>query len=240
MKKMTLLLMAIVMSLGLIAQDLSYITMDGETPANPKDNEYVCAPGSVFSQIYPTYNYGFFCDDGIDYSRTADDYTTTSSFSGIRFWGTNYCGGPINATEIFVIKFYERNTVNPEFPGAEVSSFTKEASLTDMGIVSGWCNSPIYQVDVDFGTTVTLLDGWMSITRHNPGDNYTFVTIGYNDNNGSRCSYNSANGTWHVGDENLMFCLGDPPPVPLSNWALIISMLLISGFIVIRTRYSAA
>lgn len=240
MKKMTLLLMAMVMSLGIMAQDLPYINVNGDVPVSPKDNEFVCAPNSVFSQVYPTYASGYFSDGAHTYTRTADDYTTTNPFSSMRFWGVNYCGGAINATETFIIKFYERNTTDPSIPGVEVNSFTIAASITDMGLTAPWgCNTPMYQIDIDFGATVTLLDGWMSVTRQNPGDVYAFAMIA-SGSAGNVCSYNSTSDTWQTDTKSLMFCLGAPPPVPLSNWALIISMILISGFIVIRTRYSAA
>jgi len=240
MKKMTILLMAMVMSLGLIAQDLPYINVNGELPASPKDNEFVCAPNSVFSQVYTTYDNGFYCDDAHAYVKAVDDYTSTSPFTSMRFWGVNFCGGAVNAIETFVIKFYERNTTDPSIPGAEVNSFTVDATTTDLGILAPWgcATSHIYQADVDFGTTVSLLDGWVSVTRHNPGDGVNFAVMA--SGSGNSYSYSPGVGVWEATDSNIMFCLGDPPPVPLSNWALIMSMLLISGFIVIRTRYSAA
>lgn len=238
---MTLLLMAILMSLGIMAQDLPYINVNGDVPANSKDNEFVCGPNSVFSQLYPTYNTGYFAEGTQQYSRVADDYTSTSSFNGIRFWGVNYCGGSINPNEIFNIKFYDRNTIDPTIPGAEVNSFTVAATITDMGLSAPWCNSPIYQVDIDFGATVSVLDGWVSVTRQNVADGMTFAVLSNGDGTGNECSYDSFSDIWiPSGDGNMMFCFEDTPPVPLSNWALIMSMILISGFIVIRTRYSAA
>jgi len=241
MKKMTILLMAMVMSLGLIAQDLPYINVNGEMPASPKDNEFVCAPNSVFSQVYPTYDNGYFAEETLQYSRAADRYTATGEFRSIRFWGVNYSGGAINATETFIIRFYELNSGNPIIPGAEVGTYSVSVNPIDMGISAPWGPTAIYQVDLDFGATVTLLDGWVSVSRLNTTDGMRFAMLANQIGSGSQVSYDSVSDTWVTGSGSyLMFCLGDPPPVPLSNWALIMSMLLISGFIVIRTRYSAA
>ena len=240
MKKMTILLIAMVMSLGLIAQDLPYINVNGEMPASPKDNEFVCVPNSVFSQVYPTYTNGYFAEETQKYSRAADRYTATGEFRSIRLWGVNYSGGAINATETFIIRFYELNSGNPIIPGAEVSSYSVSVNPVDMGISAPWGPTPIYQADIDFGATVTLLDGWVSVSRLNTTDGMRFAMLAVM-NSGSQVSYDSDTNTWITGSgASLMFCLGDPPSVPLSNWALIMSMLLISGFIVIRTRYSAA
>jgi len=242
MKKMTILLMAMVMSLGLMAQDLPYVNVNGEMPASPKDNEFVCAPGSVFSQVFATYDNAYYAEETAQYSKVADRYTATGEFGSIRFWGANFSGGAINATETFIIRFYELNGGNPIIPGNEVSSYTVSVNPFDMGISAPWGPTPIYQIDIDFGATVTLLDGWVSVSRLNTTDGMTFAMLSL-DGSGSQVSYDSSSDIWQTGnDSSLLFCLGNPPPpeVPLSNWALIMSMLLISGFIVIRTRYSAA
>lgn len=237
MKKITITLMTLLLGFGLMAQNLPYISGENTQNTN-RDNEYVCLPTSVFSQVYSTAPNAYYGDSDYTYSRAADDFTATSSFNSIRFWGINYAGGPINTTETFVIKFYEPNTSDPNIPGTEVNSFTVLANPIDLGIIA--INSPVYQVDINFGTTINLLDGWVSITRQNPGDGYRFAVMASTDVVGNEASYDNGTGTWlpNGSNANLLFCLGNTgsPAVPLSNWALVISLLLISAFIVVRFR----
>jgi hypothetical protein len=93
-----------------------------------------------------------------------------------------------------------------------------------------------YLIDVAFPAPVTLLDGWVSITRVNPGDGCTFGWLG--DYTGNSASYSLYDNSWVTSDGMLAFCLGggEIPETPVSNWALIIGVILIGTFVIIRFR----
>jgi len=236
MKRITITLIVLMLGFGLMAQNLSsFVSVD--SPNANRDNEYQCLSGSVFSQTYPSSDRAYYGDDGFKYSRVADDYVASSSFSNIRFWGVNSIGDyTLGATETFIIRFYGNNSTTPSIPGTELYSFIVSATPVDLGINFG-AYGTIYQLDIDFGTTVTLLEGWVSITRHNQSDNKKFAAIAVTDVTGNMRSYDNIEGEWIQGVHgNLMFCLGGTPAVPISNWALVIGVLLISGFIVVKFR----
>jgi len=233
MKKIALIILATFISVSMFGQKVPFSIGNG-TPTPPsRDNEFTCEANSQFSQVYSTYDNGFYCDDNYSFYAAADDYSASGSFSTMRFWGVNFSTCAPGATETFIIKFYELNTVVPSIPGTEMHSFTVTGTITDLGIVTPWAVYPctIYQIDVDFITTVTLLDGWVSVTRQNPGDGCNFVWMGYGTGNAV-----STNGTWQTTNGNLMFCLGGTPSIPISNWAIYLGIFLIAAFMVFRFR----
>ena len=164
-----------------------------------RDADFSCVPNSLYSQLPSPITTGWFGDDAYFFFRVADDYTVASSFTTMRFWGTNYYGCPIGATQAFIIKFYQRNPSDPTIPGAEVNSF----SLTAVPQPIYLLYNPDYQIDVTFPSAISQLDGWVSITRVNPGDGCTFIWYGRD--SGNSASYS---GDWTPSGGMLAFCLG--------------------------------
>jgi hypothetical protein len=194
-----------------------------------RDAEYACPENSLFSQLPSPLVTAWYGDDNYPFTRAGDDYTVTKPFTTMRFWGVN--DGCIPGTSgTFIIKFYERNVSNPNIPGPEVSSFTLTATQQPISFFYG--ND--FQADVTFPSAITLLDGWVSLTRVNPGDGCDFAWWGAI--GGNSVSYYEVENFWSPQGGQLAFCLGGGEKTPVSNWALILGIVLIGTFVFIRYR----
>jgi hypothetical protein len=193
-----------------------------------RDAQYSCLDNSLFSQLPVPIEAGWYGDDAYTFYRIADDYSVVAPFSTMRFWGSNIYTCPPGTSVNFIIKFYERNTGDPAIPGPEVYSYSLSTVPQPINLLFG--ND--YQIDLTF-PTVTLLDGWISLTRVNPGDGCSFVWLG--NYTGNSASYD---GSWQPSQGMLAFCIGGEgvPQTPISNWALIIGIILIGTFVIIRFR----
>jgi hypothetical protein len=222
----------LVLSLGLsmfsVAAQVSPMSVKGPGVAN-RDAGYYCLPNSLFSQLPSPFESGWYGDDGFVYTRIADDYTVTGPFAAMRLWGANAHNCPPGETVNFVVKFYERNAGDPSIPGTEVNSFSMTIVPEPISLYFG----VDYQIDLNFPTPVTLLDGWVSVTRVNPGDGCRFVWLG--GYGGNSASYSDG---WYPSGGNLSFCLGGAPipETPVSDWALVIGFVLIATFILVRYK----
>jgi hypothetical protein len=203
---------------------------------NLLDNEYQCLPGSVFSQVFPTYNDAYFCDTGSPFTQVTDDYAATAPFSTIRFWGINYYNGIPGSSQTFKVDIY--NGI-PGSGGTLVSSVTKTITPKPTGVFVPWGGPcEIYMVDFDFGSTITQLNGWLAVSRINPGDTFTYCWMAM-DGAGNAMSYYSGIDYWVPASYAPFFCLGGeagPPPVPVSGWAILIGIGLIAITVVARFR----
>lgn len=146
----------------------------------------------------------------------------------IRFWGTNYFGCPIGISQTFIIRFYQRNAGDPTTPGPEVSSFTLTATPQPINLLY----LPDYMINVTFPAAITLLDGWVSISRVNIGDGCQFIWYG-EEGGGNSVSFD---GNWEPQSGALAFCLGVNEALLVTNWALYIGIGLILVFAVVRFR----
>jgi hypothetical protein len=210
---------------------------DGTAIAN-RDVLFECLPNPVFSQISQTIDDGYWGDSNHPTAgniELVDDYTATGSFSKMRFWGGNFFGCGMGSAENFTIRVYERDP-NTLLPGALFWSGTFSVTPHDIGQTYWWLDTPGYMVDIDLGTSISLLDGWVSITRQNPGDNCAFAGL-IDDEVGGNAGYihNGVYGNYGLaGDLNI--CLGGGTPTPISPIALILGIVLIGTAIVLRTR----
>jgi hypothetical protein len=228
MKKITSILL-LSLALSVLTITAQVVPMFVKAPGTMnRDAQYGCLDNSLFSQLPSPLDAGWYGDDAYAFYRVADDYTVTAPFATMRFWGANIYTCPPGATQAFIVKFYQRNPGDPTIPGPEVYSFNLTAVPQPINLVFG----VDYQIDVTF-PPVSLLDGWVSITRVNPGDGCTFVWLG--NYTGNSASYD---GTWYPSGASLAFCLGGEgvPQTPVSNWALIIGVILIGTFVVFRFR----
>jgi hypothetical protein len=205
-----------------------------------------CPPGSVFSQI-PSWigvSWGFNAPREI-----ADDFTVASPPLSMRFWGVNldpfewsFCT-PAEMT--FIIRFYERNLSDPALPGALAATYTITA-VPQYGFIAFGDD---FQVDVSFPEPVPITDGWVSLSCSSDTSPCYALWHGedmWGTGLGNACAYmeNWETGEWGwqpaIPGEmefSMAFCLCGPrPPVPITNWALVIGFVLIGTFIIIRYR----
>ena len=245
MKKISALLVIFAITALCFAQSppASVGKADKPIQLNLTDDDFGCLPGSVYSQVYQTFDEAFYCQEDFEFYEAYDDYVASGAFTEMRFWGSNAYNCPPGATETFTVKFYDRNQAQPTRPGTEMFSFTVAGTITDLGILPWWAEnslSTVYQIDLNFSSPVTLLDGWVSVTRLISGDGCDFVWLANSASTygGNEVSYSDNQG-FDEGDADLLFCLGgSPPPVPLTNWALGFGLLLMATFLVVRIRRS--
>ncbi len=203
-----------------------------------------CTAGSIFSQSLLNPPSAYSSDE--NGSIQLDDFSgLTEDIGGITFWGIMwdgstdcYSAGP----QDFEIKFFQNNA------GAvgtleETFNVTVTPTSTGQYFVNPSVTALIIRFDVIFPNAVSLTDGWFSVVKANPsGDPCMFYHLNTTNGNGhSAYILSSSPGTVNYTTNNRSFCLaGYSPPIPLSNWALGIGLLLISGFIVIRFRRKIA
>ena len=218
-----------------LLSSMAQITLiDGKTSGSVnRDAEYGCPQNSLFSQLPSVFYGGYNADNSVGYTRAADDYTVTGPFTTMRFWGANVFSCSPETSPTFNIRFYERNPSDPTIPGAEVLSFNVTGITQSINLAFG--ND--YQCDVTFPQPVTLLDGWVSLTRLNPGDGCMFVWLSAF-SGGNEASWNDTQDQWQSNTGSVPFCLGggELQSIPISNWALFIGIGLILVFAVMSFR----
>ncbi len=206
------------------AQDPWYDYIGGDS----RDvHNFTCMTGSVFDQIPTDYNIGVYCDASYTVTKVADDYTATSSFSQMRVWGVY----DVKPVETFLIEFYD----GP--PDAIGTSVIHTFNVSTNPIPTPYLRngSVIHEINIDFGTSITQLTGWVSISRTTLPYVSEFAWIG-NSSGGNSKSYFIGGSTWQSNTVDQFFCFGGTPPIPVSNWAIILGVLLIGTFIVVRYR----
>ena len=195
---------------------------------------FSCPEGSVFSQVPNDINAGLFCQAGqTQYSiLVAANYTTTAPFSSFRFWGFDggsACTfGPVEPFDVYIWDG------DPSNGGIGVFSGTFSGITTETDELAGIFN-PIYQIDINLGELIQQQTGYIGITRKNPKCGKGFAWIADNDGDG-QVRRKGANGEWEERTTDLFFCLSHKEPVPITNWALYLTALLIGSFLFIRIR----
>lgn len=198
----------------------------------------LCPPNSVFGQAGDTPTMGYFSDNGTlnNSQKMYDQFSgLVDDIEGIKFWGILwsggecYTGGPVD----FEISFYNDNT------GAIGSlNQTFSATLTPIVTSSLVSGSSLLEFEFDLPSPVLLNSGWVSVVRKNPG-NLPCVFAWANTTSGDDAyGWNELDGTYaYFTGDNLAFCLtGGPPPVPISNRAIILGILLIGISLIVRYR----
>jgi len=202
----------------------------GNYVPSTRDNEYICAPNTVFSQVAPALVNLFYCQAGYTYFLCADDYTASAPFSTLRIWGGDYYSCSLAPTESFDIKIWDGEPWNT---GTLVYSATVNGTTSLIGVNAG--STDIYQIDINLGTSINQLNGWIGVTRNGASCNSGFAWAMFNYPGGNSII---SDGTWYTGGSDMMFCLGNAamPETPISNWALLIGLGLIVTFTIIRFR----
>jgi hypothetical protein len=232
MKRFTSLLVAALSAFMLYAQKTPSDVAQGKpAPAPDRPAVFQCLPNSVFSQVFSTFDNAFYADNGYAFDYVTDDYLASGPFSAIRFWGGNFYACVPGTSQTFIINFYN---AYPCPNGTPLYSFTKTATPVPTGIIS-FGNTEIYMVDISLGSTVNLLNGWVSISRVNPGDGCDFAWISLSTSNGSAVSH-GVTGECINQFSDVFFCLGGNEAVPIASWALIVGIGLIAMTIILRFR----
>ena len=236
MKKITITLFALMLGFGLIAQTQVpwMISDDNQNPMYGPGNEFICTTNAFFGQDPNTSN--AYTSDINNLYQVYDNFTGISSdIVTIDWWGATllYNGVWSVCTEnpkSFEISFFQDNA---GAPGTLVYSFT--VSVTGQATGQTIAGFPIYKFSADLPVAVTgLTNGWVSIFGA-PAGSCSFLWE--ESDTGDNIAFQNASS---IGTD-LSFCLyGETPSIPLSNWALVIGLLLISGFIVVRFRTKMA
>ncbi len=232
MKKFISIMLLLAVAASTLAQDFPMGVSDGTQVAPSRDNEYVCLDGSVFSQVEASMDQAYFCQVGYPFTQVADDYIASAPFSNMRFWGGDAFGCTLAATESFDITIYDGN---PSSGGSVVHSFTLDGVVTMIPVIA--FGTQFYQIDIDFGIIINQLSGWIAISRNSAtcDDGFGWSADELTYGGGNAMSYD---GTWLANDGQVFFCLygNDPIPMPLSDWAIYLGIILIIAFTAYRLR----
>jgi len=195
-----------------------------------------CGANSIFSQslLNPPSAYS---SDEAGNTQLDDFDGLTEDIAGMTYWGFMWDGSSdcyTSGSQDFEIKFFQDNA-------GSVGTLVETFNITITPTVTGLFYSngaSILRYDVTFPSTVSLSDGWFSVIKQNPSSNPCLFRF-LNTTNGDDYSafiLPSNPTTINYTTNNRAFCLAGAPPIPVSNWALGIGLLLISGFIVVRLR----
>jgi hypothetical protein len=246
MKKFTILFFSSLILLGMNGWAQDYQVFRNPDKGTNRAAELQCPPGSVISQV-PS-----FVSASMSFGaprEVADDFTVASAPLSMRFWGVNldwnnwaFCT-PAEMT--FIIRFYERNISDPALPGALAATYTLTA-VPQYGFIA---YGDDFQIDVTFPEPVPITDGWVSLsctTDSSPCYTLLHAEDMGGTGLGNACIYmqNWETDEWYWQpavpyelEISLAFCLNGPvPPVPITNWALVIGLVLIATYILIRYK----
>ncbi len=236
MRKILFFILFLFLNESLNSQECrSSLFVGGPVNMDFRGYEFRCLPGTVFSQVHPNFDSFYFTDEVPGFcNKVAENYSASGPFSTVRFWGGNFNQGEPGTSQQFLIEIFDGI---PGSGGSIVHSFNVTVSPQLTGLMA--CNefpTRVYMADANLGTSVELLNGWITISRINPGDGRTFGILGVAGAEGN--FHSSCLDMWIQNSGQLLICLGsgnDPAAVPVSGWALVIGMALI--IITITARY---
>jgi len=153
MKKITLLLFALLIAIAASSQDASSIVSSDKELTN-KDISFSCPDGSVFSQV-PTANSAYYCQDEYTYYLVATNYSATGPFTNLRFWGGDFSGCTLDSTEEFEVTIWDDD---PSNGATKVFSGTFDGTTFDTGETLS--ATRIFQIDIDLGTFINQTSGY--------------------------------------------------------------------------------
>ncbi len=237
MRKILILILILFLNGFISAQEnKSSLYVGGPVNMDFRGYEFRCLPGTVFSQMHERWDSFYFADETVGFcNKVAENYTATGPFSKVRFWGGNFNQCEPGMSQQFLIEIFDGM---PGSGGNPVHSFNVTVTPQPTGFFA--CNqfpTAVYMADADLGTSVDLLNGWIAISRVNPGDGCTFGILGVAGAEGNFHSYCAD--MWIENSGQLLLCMGtgnDPAAVPVSGWALVIGISLIIITLIIRYR----
>jgi hypothetical protein len=223
-------------------KNLGYARMDQSNAQQLRQGEMECPPESLFGQPAINPCGGYFCDanDVYQYTEVIEDYPALSGDIGkVTFWVGFYdrisasdCTPGAPATDSYAISFYAIDGTNPSYPGALVRSFTLSPTLVQNLGVSCFT---VYRLEFTLPENIGPNAGWIGIGRLTRTDNcilmWDVIENGYQYSGKQRHQ-----GILEDTGLNFPFCLGTGQNVPISNWAIIVGVVLIGTFVFIRYR----
>ena len=207
---------------------------------------YDCPPNSVFGQeLVQDAFYGFFSLIFIDGNDTMlasivmeDYYDVNSDVLGINFWGLLFTEDSLYTqpiTQDFLV------LVGEDFPNEEPDhEFSISAKGKPFFMQVDNDSIPAYRFTANFPESIHLTDGFISILQ--VADTNTPVLFAWLATpNGDQMSYvmgwdifgNSGEGMIPV---DFAFCLTNYNLIPVKNWAVYFTILLLIGFTLYRFR----
>ncbi len=217
------------MATAAIAQaDLS----PGITDKNPDRHGFSCPEGSVFSQV-PDDATGFYrCQLDTPSLIAATNYTAEGGrFTSFRFWGFDAVGCNLEPIEPFYVYVWNEN---PADRGDLIFSGEFDGlTLVTEEIIH---ETEIYQIDIDFGEVINQEAGYIGITRINPSCDVSFAWLAYTEGDGDVQMFGGDSWSHHYHFGDLFFCLSYEAPVPIKNWTIYLTTLLIGIFFIFRIR----
>ena len=223
MKKIFILLFSLFAAGSLLAQTAKPISAKNGTPGR-EVTDLTCPDGSVYSQL----------PDGLN---------AWSSDGGFYFMDNIIVapGGPVTSITFWMLEATPFNPLNVDIhfrhnaggvPGADIATYP---GLLLPGIPTGetWAGYPVLAYTYTFPVPINLAAGdWMGIADY-PDDFHHHYWLTSSDGDNS-CYF--TDGT--VFPNDFAFCLGGSgvPQTPVSNWALIIGIILIGTFVIVRFR----
>ncbi len=204
-----------------------------------------CPSNAIFNQPPVNFNNAMQSDEGIVDShqwKSAENFSgLTEEIGGITFWGVMSDGQTTNCytpgPQDFRIEFFQDQNSSI---GALVQTFNVTVTPVETGDTI-LATLPVLRYDVTFPSSFSLSNGWVLVYKKNP-TNYPCVFSWLNTAQGDSKFAASLNGSpmMYFTFGNLAFCLTGTSSVPLADWALAFSLLLISGFIIVRYRMKRA
>ncbi len=224
---------------------IAVFTFTASTAFSQQDG---CNSNSIFSQALLNPPSAYTSDENgntqLDNFYGLTDEIYSMSFWGIMWDGSTDCYTP--GPQDFVINFYSNvgDPVNGSV-GSLVETFDVTITPTATGMTYSnaytGVTAQILKYQISFPSTVSLAEGWFSVVKKNPGSDacmFNFLNTTNGDGHSAYKLHNSPD--YHYPTNNRAFCLCKAPPVPVSNWALAVGILLILGFILIRYRTKMA
>ena len=231
MKKLILLFTIGLFATWAFSQESSNLVSIGENEnvSNRDVVDIVCPGPSLYSQL----------PDGVNaYTATNDRVIFDNILTAPN--------GPVNSITFWMaeITSYNPLTVDIIFkhdngsgiPGATFEQYLSVAlTETNTGeLLLGVY--PVLEYTYVFPANITITTGdWVGIETYPTSSNHHYWMTS---SDGDGLVINMPDQS--VIPIDLSFCLGGTPSIPLSNWALVIGLLLISGFIVVRFRTKMA
>ncbi len=203
-----------------------------------------CGSYSIFSQSLLNPPSGFSSDENGN-TQLDNFYGLTDPIYSITFWGYMWDGSSdcyISGSQDFEIIFFQNigDPVNGTI-GTLVQTFDITVTPLETGMI--YTNTyhgvvaQILRYEVTLPSNVSLSEGWFSVVKKNPTSSSCLFNF-LNTTNGDGHSAYQLHGSsdFNYATNNRAFCLSKAPPIPVSNWALVVGILLITIFIVVRYR----
>jgi hypothetical protein len=193
-----------------------------------------CPPLSIFSNPPDITQSGGFSDDQNCYT-CYDNFTGISEPIGeIVFWGFDIVGsnGPScvpTVPKTFEITFYANQSGSV---GNIIATFQVIPIKVNCGPTTLYQNADLFQYTVELPSTVNLTDGWISVRSVGGNDGCLFSWS--SSASGDNTMWQDCSGSFASYSLDMAYCLlpaeAVPPYVPVSGWAIVFLVLLISIF----------